>query len=155
MKTWVIGVVAVLVVVVGTFAGVKKVSPLSWGMWGTYNTSAGLALKGYDPVAYVLEAKATLGDSQYSYDWGDATWQFDSADNRALFELNPAAYAPQFGGFCSFAASKGFTADISPDAWHVADGKLYVFADKDVQAEWVAGMDDGMLEASTANWEKR
>ena len=58
MKTWVIAIVAVLVVVVGAFVGVKKVSPLSWGMWGTYNTSAGLALKGYDPVAYVLEAKA-------------------------------------------------------------------------------------------------
>ena len=155
MKTWVIGVVAVLVVVVGTFAGVKKVSPLSWGMWGNYNTSAGLALQGYDPVAYIQDGKATPGDSQFSTDWGDATWQFASADNRALFDLDPEAYAPQFGGFCSFAASKGFTADISPDAWHVVDGKLYVFADQDVQAEWVAGIGDGTLEASTTNWEKR
>ena len=140
---------------VGVFAGVKKVSPLSWGMWGNYNTSAGLALKGYDAVAYIQDGQATPGESQYSYDWGDTTWQFASADNKALFEHNPEAYAPQFGGFCSFAASKGFTADISPDAWHVVDGKLYVFADKNVQEEWVDGIGEGTLEASTSNWAKR
>jgi len=155
MKKWTIAIVGILVVVVGVFMGVKKVSPLSWGMWGNYNTSAGLALQGYDPVAYIEDAKATPGDSQFSYEWGEATWQFANADNMALFELDPEAYAPQFGGFCSFAASKGFTADISPDAWHVIDGKLYVFADKDVQADWVAGIGDGTLEASTSNWAKR
>ena len=155
MKTWVIGIVGVLVVVVGVFAGVKKVSPVSWGMWGNYNTSAGLALKGYDAVAYIQDGQATPGESQYSYDWGDATWQFANADNMALFESDPESYAPQFGGFCSFAASKGFTADISPDAWHVVDGKLYVFADKDVQADWVAGIGEGTLEASSSNWAKR
>ena len=140
---------------VGVFAGVKKVSPVSWGMWGNYNTSAGLALKGYDAVAYIQDGQATPGESQYSYDWGDATWQFANADNMALFESDPESYAPQFGGFCSFAASKGFTADISPDAWHVVDGKLYVFADKDVQADWVAGIGEGTLEASSSNWAKR
>ena len=154
MKTWVIGIVGVLVVVVGVFVGVKKVSPVSWGMWGNYNTSAGLALKGYDAVAYIQDGQATPGESQYSVDWGEATWQFASAENMMLFEQDPEAYAPQFGGFCSFAASKGFTADISPDAWHVHDGKLYVFADKNVQDDWVAGIDDGILEASIANWDK-
>ncbi|MCH7822947.1 MAG: YHS domain protein [Proteobacteria bacterium] len=155
MKTWVIAVVGVLVVVVGTFMAVKKVSPVSWGMWGNYNTSSGLALKGYDAVAYIEDAAAVPGTSEFTYDWGDASWQFSSADNMALFKQNPESYAPQFGGFCSFALSKGFTADISPDAWHVSDGKLYVFADKDVQADWVAGFADGTLGASTANWEKR
>ena len=124
-------------------------------MWGNYNTSSGLALKGYDPVAYAQSATAVPGDTQFSYTWGDATWQFSSADNMALFTQDPESYAPQFGGFCSFAISKGFTADISPDAWHINDGKLYVFMDKKVQAEWVAGITDGTLEFSTANWEKR
>ena len=155
MKKWTIAILGILIVAVGAFAGVKKVSPVSWGLWGNYNTSAGLALKGYDPVAYIQDAKATPGDSQFSYEWGEVTWQFANADNMALFELDPVTYAPQFGGFCSFAASKGFTADISPDAWHVIDGKLYVFADKNVQADWVAGIGDGTLEASTANWQKR
>ena len=71
------------------------------------------------------------------------------------FAADPEAYAPQFGGFCSFAVSKGFTADISPDAWHVEDGKLYVFADKNVRDDWVATLGEGSLEASTAKWATR
>ena len=155
MRTWVIATVGVLVVVLGTFMIVKKVSPVSWGMWGNYNTSSGQALKGYDVVAYFEDAEAIPGKSEFTYEWGDTTWQFSSADNMALFEQNPEAFAPQFGGFCSFALSKGFTADISPDAWHVKDGKLYVFMDTDVQADWVAGISDGTLDASAANWAKR
>ena len=135
MKNQIIAIVGILVLVVGTFATVKKVSPISWGMWGNYNTASGIALKGYDPVAYIQNSEAMPGNSEFTVTWDDA-------------------YAPQFGGFCSFAASKGFTADISPDAWHVHDGKLYVFADKNVQDDWVAGIDDGTLEASIANWDK-
>ena len=155
MKKWIVGIVGALVVIVGVFMGVKKVSPVSWGMWGNYNTSSGLALKGYDPIAYFEDANATPGKDQFSYEWGEATWRFSSSENLVLFQQNPEDYAPQFGGFCSFAASKGFTADISPDAWYVNDGKLYVFADENVQADWVAGISDGTLEASNENWEKR
>ena len=155
MKKTIIAIVGILVLVVGTFATVKKVSPISWGMWGNYNTASGIALKGYDPVAYIQNSEAMPGNSEFTVTWDDADWQFASAENMMLFEQDPEAYAPQFGGFCSFAASKGFTADISPDAWHVHDRKLYVFADKNVQDDWVAGIDDGTLEASIANWDKR
>ena len=155
MKNKIIAIVGILVLVVGTFATVKKVSPISWGMLGNYNTASGIALKGYDPVAYIQNSEAMPGNSEFTVTWDDADWQFASAENMMLFEQDPEAYAPQFGGFCSFAASKGFTADISPDAWHVHDRKLYVFADKNVQDDWVAGIDDGTLEASIANWDKR
>lgn len=155
MKTKIIAVVGILIIAVGTFATVKKVSPVSWGMWGNYNTASGVALKGYDPVAYIQDAKAMPGDSEFTLAWGDANWQFASAENMTLFKQDPEAYAPQYGGFCSFAASKGFTADISPDSWHVHDGKLYVFADKNVQEDWVAGIEEGTLKASDTNWEKR
>ena len=151
MKTWAVATAGILIVVVGAFVVVKKVSPVSWGMWGNYNTSSGLALKGYDPVAYLRDAKVTPGNDQFTFDWGDATLQFASADNMALFRQDPESCAPQFGGFCSFAVSKGFTADISPDAWYVNDGKLYVFMDENVQADWVAGIGDGTLEASAEN----
>ena len=112
-------------------------------------------MKGYDPVAYFQDAKAVPGENKIAYEWGDAIWQFASADNMALFQQNPESYAPQFGGFCSFAASKGFTADISPDAWYISDGKLYVFMDEKVRADWVAGIPDGTLKASAENWGKR
>ncbi len=154
MKYFYIGI-AILIVVVGTFAAVKKVSPLSWGWWGATNTSEGVALKGYDPVAYLQSDAAVLGSGELTFEWNDATWYFASAANRDLFKGEPEKYAPQFGGFCSFAASKGFTADSEPDAWHVLDGRLYVFADQKVRDEWVAGLAEGSLEASEKNWMKR
>ena len=60
MKNKIIAIVGILVLVVGTFATVKKVSPISWGMWGNYNTASGIALKGYDPVAYIQNSEAML-----------------------------------------------------------------------------------------------
>lgn len=155
MKSRILIGIGVVVVLVGIFMVVKKVSPVSWGWWGTYNTSSGLALKGYDPVAFFNDNQPMHGDSQFAHEWGGATWLFSSAENMNIFSSNPESYAPQFGGFCSFAVSKGFTADISPDAWHIESEKLYVFADKNVRDNWVAGIGDGSLEKSTTNWVKR
>ena len=155
MKKWLSIGLIVVIVAIGGFAVVKKVSPVSWGWWGDVNTSSGIALKGYDAVAYFEAGQVTIGDSQFSYDWNGATWQFSSADNRDLFEQNPESYAPQFGGFCSFAVSKGVTADISPNAWHIDDGSLYLFADENVRNDWVDGIDEGSIEASSENWSKR
>ena len=155
MKNRIIIGLGIVILLIGTFAVVKKVSPVSWGMWGDNNSASGVALKGYDPIAYFIDGEPTPGDAQYTHQWGDVTWQFASDENRVMFTADPAGFAPQFGGFCSFAVSKGFTADILPEAWHIEDGKLYVFADENVRDEWVAGLDDGSLEKSTENWEKR
>lgn len=155
MKNKILMGIGVVLLLVGTFSIVKKVSPVAWGLWGTYNTSSHVALKGYDPVSYFESEQPVMGKAEFSYDWSDATWQFATAENKALFSEDPTAYAPQFGRFCSFALSKGFTADISPDAWYIEDGKLFVFADKNVREDWVATLDDGSLEKSTANWAKR
>ena len=154
MKYLYIGI-AVLVVLVATFAVVKKVSPAGWGMWGTTNTSSGVALHGHDPVAYFEASATTLGDAKYSHQWADATWQFQSEENRDRFAANPEQFAPQFGSFCAFAMSKGFTADTDPEAWHIQDGQLYVFADQNVRDDWVAALPDGSLEASQTSWAKR
>jgi YHS domain-containing protein len=147
--------IAVVILLVGGFATVKKVSPVSWGWWGTTNTSSGLALKGYDPVAYFDSGAPVEGDPEFTAEWADAMWQFASAEHRERFVANPEQYAPQFGGFCAFAVSKGFTADVSPDAWYVEDGKLYVFADQKVRDQWVAGLPDGTLDQSGSNWAER
>jgi hypothetical protein len=147
--------IIVIVVLVASFMTVKKVSPVGWGWWGTTNVSAGVALKGSDPVAYFETASTVAGDPAHSYEWADATWQFSSAENRELFAADPARYAPQFGSFCAFAMSKGFTADIDPEAWHIETDQLYVFADQSVRDDWVAGLASGTLTASEENWKKR
>ncbi len=155
MKKWLAIGLVVLIIAIAAFAVTKKVSPVSWGWWGEVNASSGLALKGYDPVAYFEAGKATAGDSQFSYQWNGATWQFSSAANQELFAQSPESYAPQFGGFCSFAVSKGVTADISPSAWHISDGALYLFADENVKTDWVAAIDEGSMQASEDSWSKR
>ena len=154
MKYLYIAIVAIAVLVVA-FATVKKVSPVGWGFWGTTNTSAGVALKGHDPVAYFRDSAATKGSPELTHEWADATWHFASAENRDAFAEDPQKFAPQFGGFCSFAVGKGFTADTDPDAWHIENEKLYVFADKNVRDEWVEGLGTGTLETSESNWAKR
>jgi YHS domain-containing protein len=155
MKTWILVGLAAVLVLLGTILIIKKVSPLGWGWWGEYNTSSGIALKGYDPVAYLSDSKPVKGSSEYAYDWRGATWQFASAENRDRFASDPETFAPQFGGFCSFAVSKGFTADVSSDAWHIEEGRLYLFADQNFRDKWVAGLGEGSLQQSSAKWKSR
>lgn len=148
-------VILIIVLGVGAFAVVEKVSPVAWGWFGTTNTEAGVALKGYDPMAYFIDDGPLKGSADYAYDYGDATWHFASARNRDLFAGDPAHYAPQFGGFCAYAVSKGFTADADPEAWHIEGGRLYVFADGDVRDKWVGALGEGSLQRANENWARR
>lgn len=148
-------IAAVLVVAAGIFMVMHQVSPLSWGLWGTTQTSDGLALEGYDPVAYFMSGEPTPGDPSLSHEWRDATWRFANEANRAAFIEDPDKYSPQYGAFCAYAVSKGFTAKASPDAWHIADGKLYVFADTNVRQSFVDEISAGIQQKSNNNWAKR
>ncbi len=94
---------------------------------------AGIALRSYDPVSYFVGDKPLKGRSEFQYDWLEAKWLFASAANRDLFIGDPTKYAPQYGGFCAYAVSKGHTADVNPNIWKVVDGKLYL------NKNWLAG----------------
>ena len=73
----------------------------------------GVAVGGYDPVAYFTKGKPTKGSKAFSTKWDGVTWRFANTQNMEKFLKNPKKYAPQFGGYCSFAVSKGFTANGS------------------------------------------
>ena len=90
------------------------------------NAEGGLAVKGYDPVAYFTGGKPTPGTDLYTADWEGARYRFASAENRDLFVAAPEKYAPQYGGYCAYAISIDRIADIDPDEWAVVDGKLYL-----------------------------
>lgn len=111
----------------------------------------GVAINGYDTVAYFTHSDAVEGSGDFTSDWNGATWQFSSAENRDLFEADPAQYAPQFGGYCAYAVSKGSTASTSPDAWTVQDGKLYLNFNKAVRAIWRSDI-QGHIAKANANW---
>lgn len=96
----------------------------------------GLALKGYDPVAYFEQGKPVKGTPQFTYEWMGAKWQFASQQDRDAFAAAPEKYAPQFGGYCSWAVGHNYTADADPEAWKIIDGKLYVNYNKGIQKKW-------------------
>ena len=90
------------------------------------NLEKGVALRGYDAVAYFTEDEAVMGDPAISYQWQGATWQFSSVEHRTKFAADPARYAPQFGGYCAFAVAQGTTADGDPQQWAIVKDRLYV-----------------------------
>ena len=111
----------------------------------------GTALHGYDAVAYFTQGKAVVGTAQFEHAWNGARWQFASAANRDLFAKAPEQYAPQFGGYCAWAVSRNYTADIDPEAFAVVDGKLYVNYSSFIQARWRLDR-DGNIAKAHANW---
>ena len=113
----------------------------------------GLALSGYDAVAYLREERAVRGSADHALMWKGATWLFVSEDNRAAFEMNPMAYAPQYGGYCAFAVSNGYTAATDPEAFAVHDGRLYLNYSQRVQRMWERDR-SGHIASADANWPK-
>jgi hypothetical protein len=99
--------------------------------------TGGMALKGYDTVAYFTEKKAVKGSDAITHEWAGAMWHFASLANRDAFIKEPARYAPQFGGFCAWGVAHGRLFDVDPvNAWKVVDGKLYVIFNADKKAVW-------------------
>jgi len=123
-------------------AGAGEINETRW---------SGLAIEGTDPVAYFTEGKAVEGSKKLTVYWKEATWLFASAENKAKFEAEPEKYAPQFGGYCAWAMSQGYTASIDPEAWKIVDGKLYLNYSKSVQQQW-AGDIPGNIAKGEANW---
>lgn len=113
----------------------------------------GVAIAGYDPVAYFTDAKAVEGTKRHSFDWYGATWHFVSEANRDIFAVDPEKYAPQYGGYCAFGVSRGYAVKVDPTAWKIAGGKLYLNYNHDVQAEWAKDI-AGHIEKADANWPK-
>jgi YHS domain-containing protein len=88
------------------------------------HTWDGVAIKGYDPVAYFALGTAVQGAIEFKHDWLGQTWHFSSAEHRDLFAADPVQYVPQFGGYCSESHD---VADINPAAWRIVGGRLYLF----------------------------
>lgn len=116
-------------------------------------TFSSLAVSGYDPVAYFAQGAPVEGSSDHELEWNGATWRFSSAENMEKFKSDPEAWAPQYGGYCAWAVSQGYTASSDPDAWRIVDGKLYLNYSKGVQAKWEKDI-PGFITKADANWPK-
>jgi len=96
----------------------------------------GIAIRGADAVAFFTQGAPVIGSADHAVMWKGAEWRFETAENMAQFEANPEAYAPQYGGYCAFAMSKGAIATTVPEAWTVHDGKLYLNYSTNVRKIW-------------------
>ena len=96
----------------------------------------GVAINGYDTVAYFTENKPVKGSPAFTTAWNGAQWQFASQKHLDLFKATPEKYAPQYGGYCAYGVSKGYLVSIEPEQFTVLDGKLYLNYDSGVQKKW-------------------
>ena len=94
------------------------------------------AVSGYDTVAYFTEGQPVKGQRRFATEYMGARWLFSSAENLEAFEAEPERYAPQYGGYCAWAVSQGYTASADPKNWSIEGGKLYLNYNDAVQATW-------------------
>ena len=124
--------------------GASRVDPVN-------KDRASVALRGFDPVAYFSQGQPVKGEAALTYAWAGATWRFSSARSREAFKMDPARYAPQYGGYCAWAVSRGYTAEIDPEAWKIVDGKLYLNYSKSVRKQWEGDI-PGNIEKANRHW---
>jgi YHS domain-containing protein len=110
-----------------------------------------IAVQGYDPVAYFKAGKPVKGAKEFSTTWNGAEFRFASAANRDAFKKNPEAYAPQYGGYCAWAVSQGYTAKGDAKFWKIVDGKLYLNYNSSVQKKWEGDI-PGFIASANTNW---
>jgi YHS domain-containing protein len=93
-----------------------------------FNLEDGLAIQGYDPVAYFVQHKAVKGKKAFLRTHDGVTYYFSSASNMELFATNYAKYEPQYGGWCAYAMGEtGEKVEVDPETFKIVDGKLYLF----------------------------
>ena len=106
-----------------------------------------LAINGYDVMTYWHGGDPQKGDPEIAASYKDATWVFTSAENRAAFLTAPERFAPQYGGYCAYAASQNAVADVDPFAWRIWNGKLYLNYSPRVRRQWASDIDTNIRKA--------
>ncbi len=130
---------------------VRILSAPAWAATDPVFSTNGIAIHGYDPVAYFTEGKPVEGSPEFISDWQGAELRFASADNKATFDSDPDAFAPKYGGYCAYAVSKGATATTDPFAWSIHENRLYLNFSTGVRDIWRQDI-PGNIAAADANW---
>jgi len=122
-----------------------------------FNLDKGVALLGYDAVAYMKQSKAVKGSKDFTSNYNGVTYYFATAADRDEFNKNPAMYEPQYGGWCAYAmGKKGEKVSIDPGTFKIVNGKLYLFYNKyfnNTLTDW--NKDEANLKTKAdANWHK-
>jgi YHS domain-containing protein len=102
-----------------------------------FASDTGIAINGYDSVAYFTKNAPVKGLDAHTYEYKGAKWKFSSDENLQLFKGNPDKYAPQYGGYCAYGVATDSLVKVDPDQFTILDGKLYLNYDASVQKDWL------------------
>ena len=123
----------------------------SFASAGEFFEVNGVALGGYDPVAYFEAGKPTKGLVALNHQYRGSLFLFSTPENRSRFAAAPEKYAPQFGGFCALGTANGYKVKTEPDAFKVVDGKLYFNYNRKVLELWTQDQ-AGYIKRANENW---
>lgn len=125
-----------------TYQGYQTVEP-------TNATEQGIAIDGFDAVAYHTEGAAKKGVENLQVTWAGATWYFATFDNRQAFSGDPEKYAPQYGGYDAYGmAINGATQPATPELWTMEDNKLFLFHSGQTRKRWQGNSTGNQVEAN-------
>ncbi len=145
---------ATLAVISGLFAASAAIAGTETNVSsGLTAKGPGLAVHGYDVVAYFTQSQPTLGRAKHSTVYKDATYRFTSEEHLAAFEDDPEKYLPQYGGYCAYGVAVGAKFDGDPYLWRIVEGKLYLNLNEDVQKTWEKNI-PGYIKKAGRNWIK-
>ena len=134
-----------------TLAPMIALAPAHAGSPVYTGTFSNTAIQGYDPVAYFTEGKPVEGDKAFSTDYNGAEFRFASQENLDTFLSDPEKYAPQYGGYCAWAAAQDKKAPGKADHWAIVDGKLYLNYSEKIQKDWNEDR-PGFITRADSNW---
>ena len=112
---------------------------------------SGVAIQGYDPVAFFTDNKPVKGDSKFVSKHNGAIYFFASKDHKDMFNADPAKYEPEFGGYCAYGVSRNKLVEIDVDAFQIVDGKLLLQYSKGVRDDFNKDQ-SGNLAKANSNW---
>jgi hypothetical protein len=111
----------------------------------------GIALKGYDVVAFFTQGKPVKGSTDYSFQWNGVKWLFYSNADLETFKASPEKYAPQYGGYCAYGTAQGHKAPTQADTWTIVDHKLYFNYNTQVKEMWSKNRST-FIDTANKNW---
>lgn len=138
-----------LALALATLAAFVAATPLRADPSEVY-APGGVAISGYDPVAYFVEGEAVMGRADLVLKWRGAMWYFASPEAMEAFEMNPNGYAPQYGGHCAYAATQGAAAAADPTVFTLHAGRLYLNASPGQRAAWARNIAQNIARADAA-----
>ena len=90
----------------------------------------GLAIGGYDPVAFFTDGRPLAGSANFEFRYAGAIWRFRNVGNRDAFAAQPDIYMPKFGGYGPIGVTRGVAVAGNPNAWLITGERLYLFYDR-------------------------